>query len=112
MMKRTTFPIQDKAEVAIGFPDKVYMGSFSRSSVFEARAENDGLFIKLLRSGEDSREVEVHLHHHLLADILEAWSDSLNGQPPMDEDHRKTLLESLTKVEKALKFKRRRKAAK
>ena len=64
-MKRTTHPVPDKAEVAIDFPDKVYMGSFSRTSVFEARAENDGLLIKLVRRGEDSREVEVHLHHHL-----------------------------------------------
>lgn len=109
-MKRTTFPIQDKAEVAVGFPDKVYMGSFSRGSVFEARAENDGLFIKLARSGEDSREVEVHLHHHLLADILEAWGESLERTPVTDPDHRKTLLESLTKVEKALKKRRRRQA--
>ena len=56
-----------------------------RSSTFEARAENDGLFIKLLRKGEDRREVEVHLHQHLLADILEAWSESLTEQPPMDK---------------------------
>lgn len=110
-MKCTTHPVHDKAEVAIGFPDKVYMGSFSRSSVFEARAENDGLFLKLVRAGEDRREMELHLHHHLLADILEAWAESLDDQPPMeDDDHRKTLHESLTKVEKALKRKRRRKA--
>ena len=109
-MKRTTYPIQDKAEVAIDFPDKVYMGSFSRGSIFEARAENDGLFIKLMRKGEDSREVEVHLHHHLLADILDAWADSLEGEPVMDSDHRKVLLESLTKVEKALKKRHRRQA--
>ena len=109
-MKRATHPVQDKAEVAIGFPDKVYMGSFTRSSTFEARSENDGLFIKLLRAGEDRREVEVHLHHHLMADILEAWSESLAEQPPMDKDHRDTLLEGLNKVEKALKKKRRRQA--
>ena len=84
-MKRSTHPIQDKAEVAIGFPDKVYMGSFMRSSTCEAHAENDGPFIKLLRKGEDRREVEVHLHQHLLADILEAWSEPLTEQPPMDE---------------------------
>ena len=107
MMKRTTHPIHDKAEVAIDFPDKVYMGSFSRSSVFEARAENDGLFIKLERKGEDSREVEVHLHHHLLADILDAWADSLADEPVADDDHRKTLLDALAKVGKAVKKKPR-----
>ena len=84
-MIRSTHPIQDKAEVAIGFPDKVYMGSFMRSSTFEVRTENDGLFIKLLRTGKDQREVEVHLHQHLLAYILEVWSESLTAQPPMDK---------------------------
>ena len=102
-MKRTTHPIQDKAEVAIDFPDQVYMGSFSRGAKFEARAENDGLLIKLVRGGgEDSREVEVHLHHHLLADILEAWADSLKGEPVTDDDHRVTLLDALGRVEKAV----------
>ena len=101
-MKRTTHPVQDKAEVAIDFPDKVYMGSFSRGAKFEARAENDGLMIKLVREGEDSRAVEVHLHHHLLADILSSWAASLKGEPVTDEDHRKTLLDALARVEKAI----------
>ncbi|NKB58083.1 MAG: hypothetical protein GKS00_17300 [Alphaproteobacteria bacterium] len=106
-MKRTTHPIQDKAEVAIDFPDKFYMGSFSRGAKFEARAENDGLLIKLVREGEDSRVAEVHLHHHLLSDILTAWAESLSQEPPMEDDHRKTLLDALTSVEKAVKKKRR-----
>ncbi len=105
-MKRSTYPIQDKAEVAIDFPDKVYMGSFSRGAKFEARAENDGLLVKLIREGEESRVVEVHLHHHLLADILTTWSESLADEPPMDPDHRETLLEALKKVEKAVRKRR------
>ena len=95
-------PVQDQAEVSIDFPDRFYMGSFGRDSKFEARAENDGLFIKLVRGGGDSRKVQLHIHHHLLADILEAWADSLAAEPPMDEDHRETLLDALSKVEKAL----------
>ncbi len=95
-------PVQDKAEVSIDFPDKFYMGSFLRSSKFEARAEGDGLLIKLLRPGAQKRMVALHLHHHLLADILSAWADSLAKQPPMDEDHRETLVEALRQVEKAL----------
>ncbi len=102
MAKRTTHPIPDKAEVAIDFPDKVYIGSFSRGSKFEARAENDGLFIKLFRGGADSRAAEMHLHHHLLADILTAWAASLSKESPMDEDHRENLQEAIAKVNKAL----------
>ncbi len=103
MMKRKTYPVHDKAEVAIDFPDKVYMGSFSCGSKFEARAENDGLFIKLARTGEEKREVEVHLHHYLLADILTEWANTLAKEPPMDKAHRKNLLDAVKKVEKAIR---------
>ena len=103
MAKRTTHPILDKAEVAIDFPDKAYMGSFSRGSKFEARAENDGLFIKLVRGGSDSRVAEMHLHHYLLADILTEWATSLANEPPMNDDHRENLKAAVAKVNKALR---------
>ena len=103
MKKSSPHPIQDKAEVSIDFPEKFYMGSFPRDAKFEARAENDGLFIKLTRFGENRRQVEIHLHHHLLADILSEWAESLAGEPPMNELHRETLLAALAKVEKALR---------
>ncbi len=96
-------PVTDKAEVSIDFPEKFYMGSFGRDSTFEARAEDDGLVIKLLRPGDKKRAVGVHLHHHLLADILTDWAESLSAQPPMPEDHRETLLSALAAIEKALK---------
>jgi hypothetical protein len=102
MVKKTMHPVQDKAEVAIDFPDKVYMGSFSRGSKFEARAENDGLYIKLFRGGEDSREVEMHLHHYLLADILTEWAASLAREPAMNESHRDNLREAIAGIDKAL----------
>ncbi len=77
MKKSSTHPIPDKAEVSIDFPDKFYIGSFPRDAKFEARAEDDGLFIKLTRIGENRRQVEIHLHHQLLADILSEWAVSL-----------------------------------
>lgn len=102
MKKSSTHPIPDKAEVSIDFPDKFYMGSFPRDAKFEARAEDDGLFIKLTRLGENRRQVEIHLHHQLLADILSEWAVSLANEPPMQEDHRETLLAALAQVEDAL----------
>ncbi len=103
MTDKTTHPIPDKAQVAVDFPDKFYMGSFARESKFEARAEDDGLFIKLSRTGAEKRAVEIHLHHYLLADILSAWADSLGEEPRMDKTHREELLEVLKKVEKAVR---------
>lgn len=101
-MKPKTHYIQDKGQVTIDFPETMYMGSFSRDSKFQARTENDGLFIKLLGAGDEKREVEVHLHHHLLADILSEWAESLSQQPVTDASHRETLLDALSKVTKAL----------
>ena len=106
-MKKSTHPIQDKAEVAIDFPDKFYMGSFARESKFEARAENDGLFIKIIRQGKESRVVEMHLHHYLFADILSTWAKSLADDPVSDEDHRENLQQALAEVSKALAKKRK-----
>ncbi len=105
--KTSRHTVLDKAEVAIDFPDKFYMGSFSRGSKFEARAENDGLGIKLMRGGEDSRTAEMHLHHHLLADILTDWADSLAQQPAMSETHRENLQEAIDKVSAALEKNRK-----
>ena len=102
MTRSTKHPIQDKGQVAIDFPEKYYIGSFSRDAKFEARAENDGLLIKLIGKGGEKREAEIHLHHHLLADILSEWAISLRDQPPMDQIHRETLLAALKKVEGAL----------
>ena len=40
-------PIPDKAEVAIEYPDKVYIGTFERTSRFDARFEKDGIALSL-----------------------------------------------------------------
>ena len=103
MKKLSTHPIPDKAEVSIDFPDKFYTGSFPRDAKFEARAEGDGLFIKLTRIGENRRQVEIHLHHQLLADILSEWAASMANEPPMQKDHRERLLTALAQIEDALR---------
>jgi hypothetical protein len=103
MRKSSTHPIQDKAEVSIDFPDKFYMGSFPRDAKFEAIAEEDGLLIKLTKTGENRRQVEIHLHQQLLADILSEWAVSLANEPPMQESHRETLLAALARVEDAVR---------
>ena len=95
-------PIQDKAEVSIDFPEKFYVGSFSRDSKFEARTEDDGLLVKLEKPGDEKRAVEIHLHHHLIADILSGWANSLGKTPIADKDHRKTLMDATKKLQKAL----------
>jgi hypothetical protein len=100
--QKSTHRIRDKGQFAIDFPEKFYMGSFCQEDKFEARAENDGLFIKLIRTGDEKRKAEVHLHHQLLADVLTEWAHSLRHEPSMEKEHKRTLLKALKAVEKAL----------
>ncbi len=93
--------VADKGQVSIDFPEKFYVGSFGEGAKFEAEAENDGLMIKLHAHGE-KREAQIHLHHHLLADILEEWANSLKHQPKMSKDHKERLAHALKQIEKAL----------
>ena len=83
-------PIPDKAEVAIDFPEKFYMGGFGRDSGFDAVAEGDDVLIRLSRSGE-KRIAEIHLHYALFADILDELALSLRQRPPLDAMHRERL---------------------
>jgi hypothetical protein len=87
MREAAMHPITDKAEVAIDFPDKFYRGSFGRDCSFEARAEPDGVLIRLVRPGEDRRAAEIHLHHFLLASILEDLARSFAECEPIDAVH-------------------------
>jgi len=84
-------PISDKAEVSVDFPDKAYIGSFSRHSQFDAYADADSVAIRLVRPGEDRREAVMHLHYGLLADILVEIAKSLALRDPLDGQHRSEL---------------------
>ena len=45
-----TKPIPDKAEIALEYPDKLYVGTFERSSRFEAHLDPTGIALTLERS--------------------------------------------------------------
>ncbi len=99
----TMKPITDKAEVSLEFPEKAYMGSFGRASAFEVGVEDDGVVVKLVRSGEEGRRVAFHLHYYLLGDILEEMAAALAARPPIDEAHRVPLADAAEKLSTALR---------
>ena len=101
-MSDVLHPIADKAEVSVDFPDKAYMGSFSRHSQFDAYADTDSVAIRLVRPGEDRREAIVHLHYGLLAGILVELARSLTARDPLDEMHRTELSEAAKELAAAL----------
>jgi hypothetical protein len=99
-------PILDKAEVAIDFPDKAYLGSFSRDAQFDAHAGEDHVTIRLVRPGEDRREAVISLHYGLLADILAELARSLAARAPLDEGERAALSEAAAALSAALEPRR------
>ncbi|MBM3560257.1 MAG: hypothetical protein FJX53_10370 [Alphaproteobacteria bacterium] len=95
-------PVADRTEIGIDFPGKAYMGTFGRDSGFEVCADAEELLVKLLRSGEQRREVAIHLHYYLLADILSETAEAIAGGPAIDEAHRASLREGAQALAKAL----------
>jgi hypothetical protein len=86
-------PIPDKAEVALEYPDKFYIGTFERSARFDAHLDQTGISLTLHRTGdtETRRSVHMHFHYALFADILRDLARTVSAMPPEDADHRKTV---------------------
>jgi hypothetical protein len=84
-----TRPIPDKAEVALELPDKLYIGTFERSSRFDAHVDQTGVSLTLHRTGDaDARKsVRMHFHYGLFADILNDLANTVAFMPPDDADH-------------------------
>jgi hypothetical protein len=101
-----TKPLPDKAEVALEYPDKLYIGTFDRSSRFEAHLDTTGLALTLERAGdvETRKSVHLHLNYGLLAEILRDVADTVAKLPADDILHREALSEAAAALHKALSF--------
>jgi hypothetical protein len=99
-----TKPLPDKAEVALEYPDKLYIGTFDRSSRFEAHLDATGLSLTLERVGDtDSRKtVHLHLNYGLVAEILLDVARTVTKLPADDIAHREALSEAAAALNKAL----------
>ena len=54
-----TKPLPDRAEVALEYPEKLYIGTFDRSSRFEAHFDVTGLSLTLERTGDSETRKTV-----------------------------------------------------
>ena len=99
-----TKPISDKAEVALEYPDKLYVGTFERSSRFEAHLDPTGIALILERPGaEDVRKsLHMHINFGLFADILRELASTVGRLPKDDVLHRDQLVQAVTELHKAL----------
>ena len=95
-------PIIDKAEVSIDFPDKFYIGSFSRESRFDVTADPDGVHLWLERPGDEHRKVGFHMHYFLLADVFETMASAIRAGDPIDDQHRRHLVTAIEKLAAAV----------
>jgi len=88
-----TKSIPDKAEVAVEYPDKLYIGTFERTARFDAHLDETGISLSLHRIGaEDVREsVRMHFHYALFAEILGDLAKTVAALPAADVAHREAL---------------------
>ena len=99
-----TKPIPDKAEIALEYPDKLYVGTFERSSRFEAHLDPTGIALILERPGADDVHKSIHMHIHfgLFADILRDLASTVSRIPKDDVMHRDQLTQAVSELHKAL----------
>ena len=88
-----TKPIPDKAEVAVEYPDKLYIGTFEQASRFDAHLDEVGIALSLYRLGSDDarKSVRMHFHYALFAEILQDLAKTVSALPLADEAHRTAL---------------------
>ena len=98
-------PIPDKAEVAVEYPDKLYIGSFAHTSRFDAHLDDTGISFTLDRPGADDERKSVHMHFHyaLFAEVLRELAKSVSALPPADVAHRVALRDAARALYLALK---------
>lgn len=99
-----TKPIADKVEVALEYPDKLYIGTFERSSRFEAHLDPSGIALVFERPGAEDVHKTVHMHIHfgLFADILRELAASVARIPKDDVMHRDQLAQAAGALHAAL----------
>jgi hypothetical protein len=99
-----TKPIADKVEVALEYPDKLYIGSFEQSSRFDAHLDANGIALIFERPGGEDVHKTVHLHIHfgLFADILRDLAASVSRVPKDDVLHREQLAKAVAALHAAL----------
>jgi hypothetical protein len=91
-----TKPISDKAEVAVEFPDKLYIGTFAHTARFDAHLDQSGIALTLELPGPDEQRKSVHMHFHyaLFAEILRDLANTTAALPAQDILHHEALRDS------------------
>jgi hypothetical protein len=89
-------PIPDKAEVAVEYPDKLYVGTFEQTARFDAHFDQVGISLSLQRTGsvDVRKSVRMHFHCALFAEILRELAKTAASLPTADTAHRIALADA------------------
>ena len=82
--------VVSRAEVALDYPDKTYIGFFDRHSRYAVEADGKNLILRLEHRGEERKVVDIHLEYPLLAAVLEDFASnhaSHKAMQPHERDH-------------------------
>ena len=103
-----TKPIPDKAEVALEYPDKLYIGTFEHTARFDAHLDKDGISLSLYRTGaaDVRKSIRMHFHYALFAEILRELARTVSAVPPADAAYRDALREGAKELCHALDARR------
>jgi hypothetical protein len=99
-----TKPIPDKAEIALEYPNKFYIGTFERTARFDAHLDKTGVSLTLERTGDaaEKKAVRMHFHYSLFAEILGELAGTASAMPRHDKAHREALRDAARALADAL----------
>src|SRR5258708_6095995 len=99
-----TKPMPDKAEVALEYPDKLYIGAFEKASRFDAHLDETGISLSLYRGGtpDPRKSIRMHYHYAFLAEILHELARTVTRLPLADTAHRDALRDAAKALYRAL----------
>jgi len=99
-----TKSIPDKAEVAVEYPDKLYIGTFGKTARFDAHLDQTGISLALHRAdpADARKSVRMHFHYALFAEILRELAKSGAALPAADIARRAALCDAAKSLYLAL----------
>jgi hypothetical protein len=99
-----TKPIPGKAEIALEYPDKLYVGTFEHTARFDTHLDASGISLSLHHGGTDDvrKTVRMHFHYALFAEILRDLAKTAACLPATDIAHREALRDAAAVLSSAL----------
>jgi hypothetical protein len=94
--------VVSRAEVALDYPDKTYIGFFDRHSRYAVEADGRNVILKLEHRGDERKVVDIHLEYPLLAAVLEDFTALHASHKAMQPGEREHLVRSLKGLVAAL----------